>query len=492
MKCRTCGYRLWQLPARRCPECGTDYRPSDYEFVPNSVEFHCPHCRQPYYGTGPKGHLAPSEFNCVTCGRHVTMDEMILSPAPGTSEEQTSLRLPWLERRERGWLRAWLSTARIALFAPSQLMKAVPADSSGWEAFRFVFLNLVPVLTIACIPVVIFDVLIMASTMGNAPLFFIVGMLLMTLVSGLLSLVWIALWALLAHALLRLTGQTAGPLLRTQQAIYYSSGANLVTAIPCLGSYVGWIWYLVSAIFAVKEGQRVHGGRATFAVLGPPVIVFLAFAGFFLAVMALARTATFTSLPATTTAAQPQGDTLKVTQAVVNFARKHNGRAPDHAILLVTRGDLFASDFVGSDSMTRLDGIPLGGTTLEHFSFVKLSEQTRFASAAVTGLPKGTVAHRLGDYVFTFHGMDLSTPDPRLWVVVRILDPAANASVPPHLNLTCGMADGTFRSMPASQFPSDLAAQNSVRAELGLPPLPDLRTVTHAQPAVSAPAEASE
>ncbi len=87
MRCTSCDYALWNLKTRRCPECGRAFRPGDYEFVPNSVQFCCPHCNQAYYGTGPKGHLVPEEFDCVRCSRRIGMDEMALLPAEGVDEK---------------------------------------------------------------------------------------------------------------------------------------------------------------------------------------------------------------------------------------------------------------------------------------------------------------------------------------------------------------------------------------------------------------------
>ena len=99
MRCRTCDYRLWNLLERRCPECGTPFLPSQYEFFPNTIRFRCPHCDQSYYGTGEKGHLDPAEFDCVSCGRRIDMDQTVLEPTAGVDEDQTQTeRVPWLER----------------------------------------------------------------------------------------------------------------------------------------------------------------------------------------------------------------------------------------------------------------------------------------------------------------------------------------------------------------------------------------------------------
>jgi len=82
MRCRECGYQLWNLPARRCPECNLVFAPSLYRFAPFRVEFLCPHCSTVYYGSGRYGHVEPVQFQCG-CGRRIHMDEMVLRPAEG-------------------------------------------------------------------------------------------------------------------------------------------------------------------------------------------------------------------------------------------------------------------------------------------------------------------------------------------------------------------------------------------------------------------------
>ena len=55
MHCQTCGYSLWNLAARECPECGARFLPGDFEFVPGTVQFCCPHCRHARHGTDDSG-----------------------------------------------------------------------------------------------------------------------------------------------------------------------------------------------------------------------------------------------------------------------------------------------------------------------------------------------------------------------------------------------------------------------------------------------------
>jgi hypothetical protein len=138
MRCKTCGYRLWNLTERRCPECGAAFLPSQFEFAPYSVQFRCPHCRQAYFGTDAKGHLVPAEFDCVSCGRRLRMDQMLVLPAEGVPEEQTRApKVRWLERRERGPIKSWAATVGMAMVSPMRMMRILPADSPGGEAWWF-------------------------------------------------------------------------------------------------------------------------------------------------------------------------------------------------------------------------------------------------------------------------------------------------------------------------------------------------------------------
>ncbi|MBT8486072.1 MAG: hypothetical protein KJO43_10865, partial [Phycisphaerae bacterium] len=139
MRCTGCNYPLWNLKARACPECGLAFCPSEHEFLPNSVRFCCPHCDQSYYGTDGRGHLVPSAFACVSCGRDVEMDAMVLRPAEGVAEAQTRVDdHPWLERANRGVMRGWFATIGRAMVAPGRLMRATPAEGSLGSAWWFI------------------------------------------------------------------------------------------------------------------------------------------------------------------------------------------------------------------------------------------------------------------------------------------------------------------------------------------------------------------
>ena len=138
MRCRTCDYLLWNLRSRICPECGSGFRPSEFEFAPSSVQFCCPHCNQSYYGTGEKGRIVPRAFDCVTCEQRIDLDEMVLLPSVGLEEHQTRAeRVPWLERRRLGVVKAWFSTVRGSMTHPTRMIRGAPGEGKSFQAWRF-------------------------------------------------------------------------------------------------------------------------------------------------------------------------------------------------------------------------------------------------------------------------------------------------------------------------------------------------------------------
>ncbi len=496
MRCRQCEYRLWNLTTRQCPECGTPFRPSDYEFAPNSVQFCCPHCQQTYFGTGPKGHLVPAAFNCVRCLRPINIDEMVLLPTAGVEEEQTQAeRMPWLDRRKRGTIRAWLATVGAALIRPGQLIRSVPMDGGAGAAWWFAILTNALVALIGIAPIILvgasFGFLAAAGGRGGAGTGpgggaaiagFTAGMGFLFIISIVGVAVLVLVWALLAHALLRLTGHTAGGLNRTVQAIGYSAGANALSGIPCIGAYFGWIWWIVSAVLMVREGQRVHGGRAAFAVITLPALVLAGVIGFYVWVFTSAMPAAMRTARSQTSAAVTRLNAQTVMSAIQAY-QSQNGRLPRHALELVMLDTVSHTAFGLPNTSTSSQDVPVGDITLNDFAGLDQYEAQELVEVIAGRLPEGICAHRLGDFVFTWHGVDASAADPKLWLVIVSPDPVINGQPAPDDHLAVGMVDGTVSEWPLDQLPAELAAQNTLRAQFGLGPLPDPATVTHARPA---------
>lgn len=503
MRCKKCDYRLWNLTSRVCPECGTPFKPSDHEFRFNSVQFRCPHCDQAYYGMGEKGHLTPVEFECASCGRRIHMDEMVLLPTAGVEEEQTRVDvMPWLERKRRGALWPWFSTIKMALVQPQRLMQLVPLEGSLGQALWFAtFTNTLIVLVgggfIALIPLAIGLVSSFRGG-GAAAAGAVAGLAGAVIVALLVIFLGLLLWGAIAHALLRLTGRVQHSLRRTYQALCFSSGANIFSGIPCLGFYFGWIWWMVSAILMLTEGQRVHGARASFAVLPLPLLGIAAFIGLW--VWGISTSMSVAS------AGMGGGATQSVLMGLSDYRLQSGNRWPGHAIELVAEEHITAFDLVATGSDTQEKDVPVSDTTLDRFIERDLDEQMEAAQAVGEALPDDVIAHRLGDFVFTYHGIDPDTADSGLWLLIMSFDPA---SMPKGSQVTTEAAVGSARFVTASgvqmafiagladdstkvilpqQLPAELTAQNALRARHGLAPLPDPSTVPHGKPATASAA----
>ena len=486
MLCKRCDYRLWNLESRRCPECGTPFRPSEYEFEPNTVQFLCPHCKQAYYGTGGKGHLVPATFDCAACHRGIDMDDMVLLPAEGYEEEQTEVeKLPWLQRQRLGVAKAWFRTAWMTLIRPQHAAKLVPRSGMAFEAWGFAIVTNTLVAILGVGPFVLLSVGIglMFGGGGVGGVSGILTMLVVFLIALVGTVVFTALivglWACVTHGLLRLTGKTSGTLGNTVQAICYSTGANASSAVPCIGTYFGWIWWVVSAVLMVKQSQKVGGGRAAFSVVTLPALVLLSSAGFYGWFMytTFSGTGPFYLTNSTTSA-----ETQNVTGAILRHFGD-NGIFPAHAIELVSPNGLFGMDFISWSTDTAGSDVPVLSIDLEQLDQLSTSKQQPHIITTAAALPKHVTAHRLGDYVFTYHDIDPAADDPGLWIVIASSDPDHNVA-PGYLLPSVGLLDGSVASIPIAAFAEKLAEQNRLRAAAGLPPLPDPSLVTHDRPAI--------
>lgn len=507
MNCKNCNYTLWQIKPGPCPECGSAFKPSDYEFVINSVRYCCPHCSQTYYGTGPGGHLVPREFACVSCGQLVNMDEMVLLPTQGVREEQTQVESnPWLERGKRhGFWKGFWGTVGKSLVGPGRLMEMTPVESSVGSAVWFSVVTALFVSLFTVIPMLVL-MLVITFSIGagggggvRGPGMGLAVILPALFMGGMILVGWVimpALCALSAHLILKLTGGCEFGMRRSLQAMYYSTGANILSGVPCVGGYFGWIWWLVSWCIALKSAQRVSAVRATIAALSLPGIVFVgAFSLFGLvyynAVTSLnaARTSTTWTPPggAVSTASMPTLDTA-ATRVGSAFSSRQNAtspgvqlrRFPNHAAEALMNYSIMPGDVLLPGSMTDGQSAELLGHSLDEWS-LRVSNHPQYKRELRDCVSKGEIgpAHRLGDWVFTYEGQNWKSPNSSLWIAVSWPDPELNED-PEEVAIV--FADGSHEIVKVEDFQERLDAQNERRArpESGsLPQLAHPRDVLH-------------
>lgn len=285
MRCKGCGYSLWNHAGRTCPECGRAFVPGDFEFHANAVEFLCGGCGQQYYGTGEGGLLEPREFACVRCGVACSMDAMVLRPAPGVADDAAELlHVPW--QREGGLLRRFLATLVEALVRPDRLGRAVAQGVSAWAAFRFALCTLAVAAVPSYVAFVAIDVSQRWQGSGSYAIAGLAGSVaaaawrpaLVTLVVVAAVLAALALGAAIACWLMRRLG---APVQWTTAwgAHCYAGGTLVILAVPCCGPFFGWTvavpWFAVSVIVVLVAATRAPAWKAATAVLLVPSIAAL-------------------------------------------------------------------------------------------------------------------------------------------------------------------------------------------------------------------------
>ncbi|MDY7107634.1 MAG: hypothetical protein SYC29_03265 [Planctomycetota bacterium] len=176
--------------------------------------------------------------------------------------------------------------------------------------------------------------------------------------------------------------------------------------------------------------------------------------------------------------------TQLVLDGLLIYAENNDGRAPRHA--LEHAGDAYLGPriFLAPGSATKPASVPLGAGTLDEFAAASPARRGDITRSVIAALPEGVIAHRLGDFVFTHHGLDLAAADPDLWLVLLWPDPASNPPPATGERICVGLADGTVEAIAAERFAAALARQNRLRAACGLAPLPDPAIITHDAPAV--------
>jgi hypothetical protein len=419
------------------------------------------------------------------------MDDMLLRPAAGVEEDRTRIDIvPWLERARRGRFKAWFATVKAALVQPARLGAALPDEGRTGQAWWFAIVSqFATMLAVALPSMCIFSLLplfITGNTQQVPPLRILgvmAGISAFWLVGGFVFAIGhLLVWGAVCHGVLRATGACAGTIGRTYQALCYSSGANVISAVPCAGPYCGWIWWLVSAVLAVKDAQEIRGPRAAVAVLALPGAVLALLMVLYVGIFAAALAGTTTSggtvvIPPVISAGS---ETQRVTDELRSHMDEHLGAGPAHLAFLSVDGP-GAAMFISAGSDTTMEQVPIADTTLDQYRTKGPGRRAEIAARAADALPPEVVAHRLGDLVYTGHRIR-GDDDGGLWLVVLTFDPDVEhmTTLDP---IVFGRLDGTVERCPVAELPVALARQNELRATHHLPPLPDPRMITHADPA---------
>ncbi len=291
MRCKSCDHTLWNLPGNTCPECGTLFSRSLYEFQPYAVIFKCPHCAQPYYGAGAKGHLVPPEFECQSCHNSITMESCVLLPVPGRELDAVAVGVPVPWTTEGSIFKRFWATCLSALISPRVLGLAISTHEPRLKRASTFFVAVVGLLLAVSLVCLFGQSALMVFALGAAggpssgsggvavpttALFasqlgpgFLIGMITpiaYAMYIPIAAAVGALTFRMLGGDLMQETARVARtlPFARAMEILLWSSGTLLVSLVPCVGSFAA-VWWVVSAAIMTSAFVTARASQAASA-----------------------------------------------------------------------------------------------------------------------------------------------------------------------------------------------------------------------------------
>ena len=183
----------------------------------------------------------------------------------------------WSDRRQVGRWRAFWRVIGYSLGTPSRIGNTMMQKRDLRGALWFSFLCL---FFASCNWLVFISagILIPIYIIGQRNSVFTIVLIALAFFLGLMLALqlFLVVWGLITHALIRMTGRTRRPLGHTLSATQYCAGTFIICAIPICGFYfslISFMWMAVAMVSALAALHKISRWRTAFAVLAPPVVM---------------------------------------------------------------------------------------------------------------------------------------------------------------------------------------------------------------------------
>ena len=242
------------------------------------MQFLCPNCDCAYPGEYIASLASPHAFTCTGCQSAIELSQMCARPAEGTDGSQAMQQeFVWSDRRQVGRWRAFWRVIGYSLGTPSRIGNTMMQKRDLRGALWFSFLCLL----FASFNWLVFisaGILIPIYIIGQRNSVFTIVLIALAFFLGLMLALqlFLVVWGLITHALIRMTGRTRRPLGHTLSATQYCAGTFIVSAIPLCGFYfslIGLVWMAVAMVSALAALHKISRWRTAFAVLAPLVVI---------------------------------------------------------------------------------------------------------------------------------------------------------------------------------------------------------------------------